>query len=79
MGLGKEEAAVSSHIGVVGTGQDSDKKWYEGQLLSDSAATGGQRLRYHSVSVSSAVFVVINSMVAEKGRIDFIEESCGCA
>ena len=38
MGLGREEAAVSSHIGVVGTGEDSDKKWYEGQLLSDSAA-----------------------------------------
>ena len=42
MGLGREEAAVSSHIGVVGTGQDSGKKRYEEQLLSDSAATGGQ-------------------------------------
>ena len=29
-----EEAAASSHNGVVGTGQDSDKKWYEGQRLS---------------------------------------------
>ena len=51
MGLGREEAAVSSHIGVVGTGQDSDKKRYEGQLLRYSTTAGRQRLRYHSITV----------------------------
>ena len=40
---------MSSYIGVVGTGEDSDKKRYEEQLLSDSA--GGQRLRYRSITV----------------------------